>query len=122
MEDVDIAITRDEIRRLIHEGAIRVEQKKGISKGRARAIRTQKRKGRRRGPGNRKGKAGARLPKKTLWIRRVRAIRRRLRVLRDRKELPDHAYRRLYLMMKGGAFRSISHLEQYLKVHELRRR
>lgn len=122
LEDVDIAITREEIRRLIHEGAIRVEQKKGVSKGRVRVIQMQKRKGRRRGSGSRKGKAGARLSRKTLWIRRVRAIRRRLRVLRDRKELPDRAYRRLYLMVKGGAFRSISHLEQYLKVHELRRR
>ncbi len=122
LEDVDIAITRNEIRRLIHEGAIQLEQKKGVSKGRGRAIRMQKKKGRRRGSGNRQGKTGARSPKKTLWIRRVRAIRRRLRVLRDRKELPDHAYRRLYLMVKGGAFRSVSHLEQYLKAHELRRR
>ena len=122
MEDVDAAITREEIRRLVHEGAIRIVQKKGISRGRFKAIQTQKKKGRRKGTGTRRGKTGARSPKKTSWVRGVRAVRRRLRELRDRKELPDHAYRHLYLMIKGGTFRSVSRLEQYLETQGLRRR
>jgi len=122
LEDVDMAITREEIRRLIHEGAIQLVQKKGVSRGRSRAVRMQRRKGRRKGAGTRRGRAGARSPKKMLWVRRVRALRRRLRELRDRKELPVHTYRRLYLMVKGGAFRSVSHIEHYLEAHDLKRR
>ncbi len=122
LEDVDAAITREEIRKLVHEGAIRLAQKKGVSRGRNRAVQIQRKKGRRKGAGTRRGKAGARSPKKTSWVRSVRAVRRRLRELRDRKDLPDHAYRRLYLMIKGGAFRSVSRLEQYLETQGLRRR
>jgi large subunit ribosomal protein L19e len=120
LEDVDIAITRDEIRRLANEGAIQLVQKKGVSRGRIRAVQMQKKKGRRKGPGTRRGSSGARSPKKTLWIRKIRALRRRLSELRDRKELPPHAYRRLYLMAKGGAFRNVSHMEQYLETRGLR--
>ena len=120
LEDVDIAITRDEVRRLAHEGAIQLVQKKGVSRGRIRAVQMQKKKGRRKGAGTRRGSSGARSPKKTLWIRKIRALRRRLSELRDKKELPPHAYRRLYLMAKGGAFRNISHMEQYLETHGLR--
>ena len=122
LEDVDIAITREEIRRLIHEGAIRMVQKKGVSRGRTRVIHIQKKKGRRKGAGTRRGKAGARSPGKASWVNRIRALRRRLRELKDRKELPDHAYRRLCLLAKGGAFRNTSHMEQYLEAHNLKRR
>ncbi len=120
LEDVDIAITRDEIRRLANEGAIQLVQKKGVSRGRNRAVQMQKKKGRRKGAGTRRGSSGARSPKKTLWMRKIRALRRRLSELRARKELPPHAYRRLYLMAKGGAFRNISHMEQYLETHGLK--
>lgn len=120
LEDVDIAITRDEIRRLAREGAIQLVQKKGVSRGRSRAVQVQKKRGRRKGAGTRRGSSSARSPKKTLWIRKIRALRRRLSELRDRKELPPRAYRRLYLMAKGGAFRNVSHMEQYLETHGLK--
>ncbi|RLI07979.1 50S ribosomal protein L19e, partial [Candidatus Bathyarchaeota archaeon] len=46
-------ITKEEVRRLIHEGIIRVKPEAGVSRARARRIRAQKKKGRRRGPGSR---------------------------------------------------------------------
>jgi len=122
MEDVEMAITRAEIRRLIHEGAIWLEQKKGVSRGRVRLAQRQQRKGRRKGSGTRQGAAGARSPSKDSWIRRIRSIRRRLKELRDGRELSSGAYRRLYLMAKGGTFRNVSHLDQYIETHGLRRR
>ncbi|RLG90537.1 50S ribosomal protein L19e, partial [Candidatus Bathyarchaeota archaeon] len=55
IEDVQMAITREEIKKLIHEGAIKKLKEKGVSRARARVIREKKKKGLRRGPGSRSG-------------------------------------------------------------------
>jgi len=55
IEDVEAAITREEIRRLIHEEIIQPLPKKGISRARARVLHEKKRKGLRRGPGRKSG-------------------------------------------------------------------
>jgi len=75
----------------------------------------QKRKGRRRGHGSRKGKKTARLSRKAAWILRIRALRRRLRYLRDTGIIDRRTYRMLYMKAKGGEFRSVSHLNAYLE-------
>jgi len=116
------AITKDEIRRLVHEGIIRAKPEAGVSRARARRIRAQKRKGRRRGPGSRSGARGAIMPKKRRWIIRIRALRRRLRHLRDRRAITVRVYRTLYRMASGGAFKSVADLERYITVHGLWRR
>lgn len=64
VDEVARAITRESIKKLIKEGAIKAKQKKGISRYRARKIAMQKKKGRRRGKGSIKGAKGARMPKK----------------------------------------------------------
>lgn len=114
-DDVSTAITKDDIRRLIGEGAIKARPKKGVSRARARKRLAQRKKGRRRGEGSRKGPAKARLPSKRAWIRKVRPLRARLRELRDGGKIDSGQYRRLYRMVKGGSFRSKAHLEAYLK-------
>jgi large subunit ribosomal protein L19e len=113
--DVAGAITKADIRRLIKDGTIKARPKKGISRSRARSRMIQRRKGRRRGPGSRKGRLKARMPKKEAWIRRVRPLRARLRELRENGTINPGQYRRLYLMVKGGSFRSKAHLDTYLK-------
>lgn len=122
IEDVSTAITREDIRRLIHEGAIQALPKKGISRGRTRTLREKKRRGLRKGHGSRKGTAGARTPKKRLWAERVRPLRNHLRELRDHRIIAKNVYRNLYGMVKGGAFKNVSHLEQYLQTHKLAKR
>jgi large subunit ribosomal protein L19e len=121
-EDIDAissAITRTEIRKLIHEGAIRPLPEIGTSRGRARTLKSKKKTGRRSGRGSRKGPHTTR---KTEWILRIRAIRDRLRELRDKRMIPTQTYRRLFLMAKGGAFRNSSHLDEYIETHKLARR
>ena len=122
MEEVESAITREEIRKLIHEGAIRALKKKGVSRARARIIHEKKRKGLRRGPGSRSGTRKARLPRKRMWMMRIRALRRRLRELKSRRLIVEGAYRRLYIMAKSGAFKSIAEMERYIDAHNLWRR
>lgn len=122
MEDVEGAITREEIRKLIHEGAIQAAPMRGQSMFRARALMAQKKIGRRRGPGTRKGSRFSVVSRKEHWMSRIRALRHRLQDLRARRVITVNTYRDLYLKAKGGEFRSIAEMERYLTEHSLRRR
>lgn len=117
MKSVADCITRNDIRIAINWGLIRVKQKKGISSGRRKYQAAQKKKGRQRGPGSRKGAKYARTPRKREWIRRIRPIRYRLRQLREEGVLDTRTYRKYYRQAKGGMFKSRSHLDTQLKIH-----
>ena len=119
LKRVSGAISREEVRKLIDDGFIGVRPIKGVSRVRARRRALQRKKGRRKGPGSRKG---SRISRKELWMIKVRALRRFLRTLKEKKLIEPKVYRRLYLMVKGGAFRSVAHLKLYLNEHKLIRR
>jgi large subunit ribosomal protein L19e len=114
IDRVQSAITREEIKKLIQEGRIRLLPKTGISRGRIRA-----RSGRRKKAGSRKG---GQKPGKEAWVLKIRAIRRHLRWLRDKRQLQAGNYKILLAMAKGGAFRSGSHVDEYVKAHEMLRK
>ncbi|MCK4284658.1 MAG: 50S ribosomal protein L19e [Candidatus Lokiarchaeota archaeon] len=122
IEDISLAITREDIRNLIKQGIIQKKYKTGISKHRKNVRHEKKKKGRRRGLGKRKGKKYARTPKKRAWIKRIRPQRRELKKLRDRKLITAANYRKLYKNAKGGLFTSVSQLNRYIKEKELIRR
>ncbi len=111
------AITREEIRRLIHDGVIRVKPIHGNSRERWRIRREQRKRGRRRGYGRRKGAKTARHDTKEDWMNRIRRIRRYLRYLRDHNMINRRTYRKLYRLAKGGMFKSLSSLKHYMKEH-----
>jgi large subunit ribosomal protein L19e len=121
-EDVEIAITRAEIRKLIHEGAIKPSQIAGTSRARARIIHAKKKEGLRRGAGRKTGSAGARLSRKEVWMLKIRALRRRLRELRTRRIVTPKNYRQLYRMAESGTFKSVAELERYIKSQGLWRK
>ncbi|MEM1891329.1 MAG: 50S ribosomal protein L19e, partial [Nitrososphaerota archaeon] len=56
------------------------------------------------------------------WILKVRAQRKALKKLRDSKMLVEGAYRKVYKMVKSGAFKSVSAMMEYLKQNKLLRR
>ncbi|EHP87744.1 50S ribosomal protein L19e [Methanotorris formicicus] len=114
---VKAAITKDDIRALIKDGVIKKKQKKGISSARTKKLKEQKRKGRRRGPGSRRGAKGARTPKKERWMNTIRPLRKLLKEFRDNGTIDRGTYRKLYRMAKGGAFRSRSHMLLYMRDH-----
>lgn len=122
IDDIQLAITREDIRSLIKEGIIRKKYKKGISKYRKNLHHQKKKKGRVRGLGKRKGTKYARNPKKKAWIKRIRPQRRELKKLRDRKLLTAATYRRLYKNAKGGMFNSVAQMNRYIREKELLRR
>jgi len=119
LDEISEAITREEIRFLIKDGAIYKAPEKGTSRARVRA---RKRKKRKRGPGSREGAKYSRISRKELWMMRVRAQRKKLRELRDRKLLTKSDYRRVYKMVKAGAFKSTAAMLEYLKENNLIRR
>lgn len=113
--EISTAITRDDVKSLIESGAIKEKPKKSTSRGRARKKQSQRKKGRQSGPGSRKGAKQGRKPRKKEWISKVRPLRRKLKELRDEGKIDSSLYRKLYRKVKGGAFRSKSHLETHLR-------
>ncbi|MFH1327425.1 MAG: 50S ribosomal protein L19e, partial [Candidatus Bathyarchaeota archaeon] len=91
-ERVGAAITREDIKSLIHERAIGRQPKKGVSRGRARILHAKRKEGRRRGTGSREGCKGAHLSRKSKWITKIRALRRKLRKLREERTITPTVY------------------------------
>ena len=122
IEDIKMAITREDVRNLIKEGVIQKNYKKGISKYRKNLLHERRKKGRGRGLGKRKGKKTARAPKKEAWMKRIRPQRKELKKLRDRKQITTATYRKLYKNAKGGMFASVAQMNRYIREKELLRR
>ena len=119
LAEVKEAITRADLVALIKSGAIQKRPENGHSKGRTRKHKLQKRKGRQRNIGSRKGKSGARRPKKQTWIATIRQQRAFLKRLISKKLITTAVYHEMYRKTKGGFFRSLRHLKGYLTDHEL---
>lgn len=104
--DVEGAITKQDIRNLVESGVIQKEQKKGVSRKGGKG---------KQGPGSRKGKKGARKSSKKEWTEKIRALRARLKEMRDEGDLTPAQYRKLYDMASGGFFRNRKHMELYIE-------
>jgi large subunit ribosomal protein L19e len=112
--DIAEAITREDVRELVDEGAIRADEPGGNSRGRARERQEKRAYGHQTGPGSRRGKAGARQNEKESWQSRIRAQRERLNELREEGDLPRSAYRDLYDKAGGGEFDSVADMERFI--------
>ncbi|MFA6214017.1 MAG: 50S ribosomal protein L19e [Candidatus Micrarchaeia archaeon] len=120
IKKIEEALTREDIRTLIKDGTIYKLHPRGVSRARGMAKRSQTKKGRRGGMGSRRGTPSARLDSKDAWIAKVRAQRRFLSGLISSKKMTDpKACRKIYLMVKGNAFKSVKILEVYLRDNKL---
>ncbi|RQD83781.1 MAG: 50S ribosomal protein L19e [Methanocalculus sp. MSAO_Arc2] len=115
LTEIANAVSREDIRVLIGEGAIMARQKKGVSRGRARIRIAKRAYGHCKGHGRRKGAKGARTPSKRVWIQKIRAQRSALREMRDSGEIERSIYRKFYRRAAGGQFRNVSHLKQNIQ-------
>jgi large subunit ribosomal protein L19e len=122
MDDVEGAITREEVRKLIHEKIIVSLPEVGVSRSRAKVIRAKKLKGRRGGPGSITGAGFAKVTQKEAWMLKIRSLRRKLRELKARKVITEKTYSRYYRMAGSGRFDSIAVLERNLKENDLWRK
>ncbi|MBI2573213.1 50S ribosomal protein L19e [Candidatus Woesearchaeota archaeon] len=119
LEDVSKAITRSDIRGLVAVGKIYAATPSLQSRGRARHIAEQKRKGRQKGHGTRKGAAYSRVTRKDRWMARIRTQRVFLRELREKVIITPKTYQALYRKCKGGYFRNRRHIKLYITERSL---
>ena len=109
LDDVADAITRDDIRSLITANTITIKSFTGTSHGRAQAKRIQKAK-RGAGQGSKKGRKGARVGKKIVYVNKVRALRYILKISKDRKEITNESFKTIYKKIGGNTIRNKAHL------------
>ncbi|MGQ9514535.1 MAG: 50S ribosomal protein L19e [Thermoproteota archaeon] len=122
VEDVQSAITREDVKRLIRDGTIKSKSKEVPSRGRTRIRLEEKKLGRHRGHGSRKGPKKARSSTKRQWITRVRAQRAFLDELRERRMIESSEYRELYKKVKGGQFQGLRALKSAVEAEIAKRR
>jgi len=114
VSEIESALTKEDVRRLIKDGAIWAEHSGRNSRARWKERHEKRRKGHRRGPGKRKGAKGAREDPHERWVNTIRKIRRYLKWLKDSRVLDTGTYRRLRQLARGGAFKSLSDLKRHL--------
>lgn len=109
LDDVADAITRSDARALMTAGTVTVKSVRGTSRGRAQYKKDQRSK---RGTkqGSKQGKKGARSARKALYVAKVRALRRLLKIAKDRKDITNPEFWSLYKRVGGNTVRNKAHL------------
>lgn len=120
-DDIADAITRDNIRSLITAGVITIKPSGGTSRGRSKFKKAQKSK---RGAttGSKKGRKGARVGKKEVYVKRMRALRYRLKVAKERKEITNPEFWELYRKVGGNTVKDSAHLRGLIEQLKAARR
>jgi len=114
--------TPEQVSKMIDDGLIIRRPDIGHSRGRARQYRLEKSKGRHMGLGRRRGTKNARFSTRKIWMLRIRAIRKELKLQREEGKINRTTYREMYLKAKGGYFKNSRLLKEYIVAEELKKK
>ncbi len=109
------ALTADDARQLVKDKAIVITASQSPSRSAARWKHSRIRAGRRRGEGSKKGTG---ISHKQKWITKVRGQRKLLSSLKS-KFKQKGAFRNVYKMVKGNAFKNKHGLLMYIRDNQL---
>ncbi|MCL4553436.1 MAG: 50S ribosomal protein L19e [Candidatus Marsarchaeota archaeon] len=120
-DEVDKALTRDDVRKLIGTGSVFAVGEKHNASTRSKRLHQKRSEGRSRGPGWRRGTQKARRGR--VWEKKVRSQRLFLKKLKSMGKVDTKTFNRLYGQIKGNAYASkgalVLHLEdQGIKISE----
>jgi large subunit ribosomal protein L19e len=113
--DAEKAITADDVRAMVKDGKVYAVAEKHNISFRSKAVRLKKMKGRRRGPGSRRGTMKTRMS--VDYKKRVRGQRRVLKILKSDKTIDNKTFKRFYLLVKGGTFANKGSLISHMKIN-----
>lgn len=114
IKDLEAAITKADVRRMILKGWVKAKKEK---------IHMPREAGKKkRGQGSRKGAKYSIVSRKRRWITKVRPMRRMLQEMKAKNEIDNVTFKKLYSLIKGGMFRSRSHLRLYMEQNNLLKR
>jgi len=111
ISEIEKAVTKADIRKLIQKGYIKARREK--------LKMPKERRKRRRYEGSKKGKKYSIVPRKRRWVNLVRSLREFARELKEEGKIDNRTYRLVRKWIKGGMFKSRAHLKLYLEQHKL---
>jgi large subunit ribosomal protein L19e len=111
ISEIEKAVTKADIRRLIERGYIKVRKDK--------LKKPKEKEKKRRYEGSKKGKKYSIVPRKRRWINLVRNLREFARELKEKGKIDNKTYKLVRKWIKGGMFKSRTHMKLYLEQHKL---
>lgn len=105
-EKVSVAQTREQVKALIDENLIIQKPDSHNSRAKARAREIAKKKGRHMGLGSRNGTKNARMPERTIHMKKIRTMRAVLKEMKLKGTLVGDEYRKYRQQAKGNLFKN----------------
>ncbi len=113
LQDVDKAMTRDDVRQLIKDSKVFALAAKKNKSANSKVLRKKRAEGRRRGPGRRKGTLKARGT--LLWKKKTRSQRFVLKELKTSGRVANEMFKKFYSLVKGNAFPDKASMIRHLR-------